>query len=123
MPLLPSATENAMIAAGIVPTTTYYLSLHSATPGTTGANEISGGSYARQALAFGAASAGVLTSTDAQTFTNMPAESGGCPYFGIWSTSTGGTFLGGGTTSGLGSAISSGGVVSFAIAAVTCTLS
>lgn len=123
MARLPAANENAAIAAAIVPTTTYYLSLHSADPGTTGANEITGGSYARQAIIFGAASAGVVTSTDAQSFTNLPSESGGCPYFGIWSASTAGTYEGGGGTTGLSVVIPSGSSVSFAIGAVTASVS
>src|ERR1035437_4513584 len=100
MARMPAATENTMVAAGIVPTTTYYHSLHTADPGTTGTAEVTGGSYARPTIVFGAAAAGVVTSTTAQIYTAMPAEAGGCPYFGIWSTITGGTYMGGGSTSG-----------------------
>lgn len=39
------------------------LSLHSAYPGTTGANEISGGSYTRETVSFGAASGEVRTAS------------------------------------------------------------
>ena len=55
MARIPTAGLNAAIAAAIVPGTTYYLSLHSADPGTTGASEFSGGTYARQAIVFGSA--------------------------------------------------------------------
>ena len=58
MALLSVASENTAIAAVFVPSTTYYLSLHSATPGQTGTSEISGGSYARQGITFGSASGG-----------------------------------------------------------------
>lgn len=119
MPLLPTATENAMVQAGIVPATTYFMSLHSGSPGSTGANEISGGSYARIALIFSAPTLGVMTSTDAQNFTNLPAEVGGIPFFGIWSAITGGTYLGGGTTVGASGSIGAGSGFNFAIGAVT----
>ena len=115
-----------LTAAPCVPTTVYYLSLHSGSPGTTGANEITGGSYARQAITFGTASAGSQASsgTDAaQSFTGMPAEAGGCPYFGIWTLVSSGTYLAGGTTSGLSGSIPSGATVSFASGAVTLSVS
>lgn len=67
------------------------ISVHTASPGTTGANEISGGSYARGTLTFAAASSGTGTAT--QVTINVPA---GGPYthFGVWS-SDGATFRGG----------------------------
>jgi hypothetical protein len=123
MARLPAANENVAIVAAIVPTTTYYLSLHSADPGTTGATEVSGGSYARQSIVFGSATAGVVTSTTAQNFTAMPAESGGVPFFGIWSASSGGTYEGGGTTTGLSTSIPAGASINFASASVTCSIS
>ena len=123
MPLLPTSNENLAIAAAIVPTTTYYLSLHTASPGTTGANEVTGGSYARQSIVFGAASGGVVTSNTAQNFTNMPIETGGCTYFGIWSAPSGGTFEGGGTTTGLSGSIPASASINFSSAAVTCQIS
>ena len=42
--------------------TTPYISLHTADPGETGASECTGGSYARQAGSFGAASGGASIS-------------------------------------------------------------
>ena len=62
MPRIPTAGLNAAVAAAIVPGTTYYLSAHSADPGTTGASELSGGGYARQAIVFGSASGGASPS-------------------------------------------------------------
>jgi len=123
MALLSVASENTAIAAVFVPSTTYYLSLHSATPGQNGASEITGGSYARQALTFGAASGGSESSTNSQTFTNLPAEASGIPYFGIWSTATGGTYIGGGTTTGLTGSLPAGISVNFATGAVTVAIS
>jgi hypothetical protein len=70
-----------------------YISLHSASPATTGANEISGGTYARVATTWAAAA----SSADAgsQVTINVPASTT-IAYFGIWSALTGGTYLGGG---------------------------
>ena len=85
--------------------------------------EVTGGSYARQSIAFGSASSGSQASTTAQTFTGMPVLSGGAPYFGLFTAGTGGTYLGGGTTTGLSGAISAGSTVAFAIGAVTTSLS
>jgi len=124
MSRLSTTAENAGIAAIAVPSTTYYLALFTSDPGTTGASgEVSGGSYARQAITFSAASGGSESSTNAQTFTSMPAEAGGIPYFGVFSAATGGTYEFGGTTSGLSSAISAGSTVTFAIGGVTISLS
>lgn len=41
-----------------------HVSAHTADPGDTGANEVSGGSYARQSITFGAAAAGALDSSN-----------------------------------------------------------
>ena len=124
MARLPAAKENAGLNAMFVPSTTYYLALFTTDPGTTGASgEVTGGSYARQSIAFGSASAGSQASTSTQTFTSMPVEAGGVPYFGLFTASTSGTYLGGGTTTGLSGAISAGSTVTFATGAVTTSLS
>jgi hypothetical protein len=115
-----------LTAAPCVPTTVYYLSLHTATPGTTGASEVTGGSYARQPITMGTPSTGSQASsgTDAaQSFAGMPAEAGGVPYAGIWTAQTAGTYLGGLTTSGLSGAISVGATIDFASGAVTLGVS
>ena len=122
MALLAVASENTAIAAIFVPSTTYYLSLHSATPAQTGTNEISGGSYARQVITFGSASGGSEASTNSQTFTNLPVESGGIPYFGIWDSLTAGNYKGGGTTTGLTGSLPAGISVNFATGAVTVAI-
>lgn len=122
---LPAASANTMLtAAPCVPTTVYNLSLHTATPGTTGASEVTGGSYARQPITFGTPSSGSQASAGvdaAQSFTGMPAEAGGTPFFGVWTT--GGTYIGGGTTSGLSGAISVGATINFASGAITLSVS
>ena len=124
MARLPAAQENAGLNAMFVPSTTYYLALFTSDPGTTGASgEVTGGSYARQSIAFGSATSGSQASTTAQNFTSMPLEASGVPYFGIFTASTSGTYLGGGTTSGLSGSIPAGSTVAFAIGAVTTSLS
>ena len=124
MARLPAAQENAGLNAMFVPSTTYYLALFTTDPSTTGASgEVTGGSYARQSIAFGSATSGSQASTTAQNFTSMPIEASGIPYFGIFTAATSGTYLGGGTTSGLSGSIPAGSTVAFAIGAVTTSLS
>jgi hypothetical protein len=69
-----------------------HISLHSADPGATGANnEISGGSpaYARQSITWSAASGGNLDSSNTPEF-NVPADTT-VSHWAAWSASTGGT--------------------------------
>jgi len=124
MARLPATQENAGLNAMFVPSTTYYLALFTTDPGTTGATgEVTGGSYARQAITFGSATSGSQASTNAQNFTLMPLEASGVPYFGLFSAATSGTYLGGGTTTGLSGSIPAGSTIAFAIGAVTTSLS
>ena len=126
MARITTAQADAGLAAIFNTATTYYLGLNTADPGTTGASEVTGGSYVRQAITFSAPSAGSSVSggtSGSQSFTGMPVESGGTPYFSIWTASTLGTFLEGGTTTGLSGAISAGSTINFATGAVTFSLS
>ncbi len=70
-----------------------HVSLHTADPSTTGANEVTGGSpaYARKAVTWPAAVTGTLTSPEL-TF-DVPA--GTYTHFGLWSAVTAGVFRGG----------------------------
>jgi len=120
MPDLPAGSANTAVNA--VTATISYLSLHTADPGTTGANEVSGGSYARQAITFGAASGGTGASTNAQTFSNMPAEAGNL-YIGTWSAVSGGTYEWGSPNVAVTGPIQLGASVVFAIGGVTGTAS
>lgn len=92
-----TAGKNLMLNAlkGTNPTTPItHVSLHTASPGDSGANEVSGGSpaYARVAIAFNAASAGSMDdSTNGAQF-NVPAGTT-VTHVGFWSASTAGTFL------------------------------
>lgn len=115
-----SAGINGILAfnGGTAPvaSASFYLGLNTTSPGQTGANEVTGGSYARQALTFGAAASGVATSSDAQNFTSMPSTT--IDYFSIWSAATSGTYgLGGQLTSSL--TVPAGATVAFATGAVT----
>ena len=71
-----------------------HASLHTAAPGDTGANEVSGGSpaYARKAISFNAAAAGAIDSSTVPVF-DVPASTT-ITYVGFWSALTAGTFLG-----------------------------
>lgn len=66
-----------------------WISLHSADPADTGANELTGGGYARQQVAFGAAAAGTLSNTGAITW-SVPA--GDVVAWGMNGSSSAGTF-------------------------------
>lgn len=76
-----------------------YCSTHTADPGETGASESTGGSYARQAITFAAASnpGGTKATSADLVFASMPAST--ITHVGIWdSATTGGSnnFLVGG---------------------------
>lgn len=89
---LEVAADN--VAANAVATAVAYLSLHSANPGPTGANELAGGTpaYARIAVTWNGAVAGVAALNGDKTF-NVPAGAT-VAYVGAWSAPTGGTFYG-----------------------------
>ncbi len=104
----------------VAASTTFYLSLHNSTgPSTTGANELLAGtaytavSGGRPPITFGAASSGVQVSNTTQTFAMLVTESLGIGYFGIWTANSSGTYICGGTTSGLSGSIPSGASVVF----------
>lgn len=70
------------------------VSLHTGDPGESGAaNEVAGGSYARQAVAWAAASGGSISPTAPVDFDGMPATT--VTHFGVWTVA--GEFRGGGT--------------------------
>lgn len=73
-----------------------WISLHSASPGTTGANEINGGSpaYARVQTTWSASGGG--SKSGSQVTLNVPA-SVTVAFFGIWSASSAATWIGGGS--------------------------
>ena len=70
-----------------------YISLHTGSPSTTGANELTGGSYIRVQTTWSSSASGAKTGS--QVTINVPA-SNTVEYFGIWSAATSGTYVGGG---------------------------
>lgn len=89
MPFTPTGNNAMLDAVGIS-----HVSLHSAFPGTTGANEISGGSpaYARKAITFGAAAASERAQGADVVLDVPPAAT--LQYVGYWTALTGGNFRG-----------------------------
>jgi len=87
---MPISTAGRNAALGGLAVT--HASLHSGHPGDAGANEISGGGYARVAVTFAAAAAGVRAQTGSADFA-VPAGAT-VQYVGFWTALTGGTFLG-----------------------------
>lgn len=75
-----------------------YVALHSASPSTTGANEFSGGGYARQACTWNAAASGAKTNSSSLTFATSGATA--ATHFGTDSAVTAGTY-------GIGGALAS----------------
>lgn len=92
---------------------TPYVSLHTADPGLTGTNEVSGGSYSRTAVTFSAASSGATANTGAVTFSNMPSVT--VTHVGIWDASTAGNFLYGDALTNGSQIVNSGGSFEFPI--------
>jgi hypothetical protein len=76
---------NAVAAAGT------YISAHTADPGTGGASEVAGGSYARQQTTWAAASAGARVGS--QVTIPIPAGTT-VTHWGVWSAASAGTFYG-----------------------------
>lgn len=89
MPYTPTALQAIAVAEAAKIT---HLSLHTATPGTTGAAEATGGApaYARKATTVTATSA---TGTSTEVTFDVPA--GTYTHFGAWTALTAGTFIGG----------------------------
>lgn len=87
-----ASTAGRNAAATGVATT--HLSLHTANPGDSGANEVTGGGYARKAVTFGAAAGGVRTATGSPVAAFDGPASQAVTHFGHWTAATGGTFLG-----------------------------
>jgi len=118
---LSPAGETAVLAPL---TTTAYVSLHTADPGTTGANEVSGGAYARQgSVAF--TNAGneptVASNSAIVTFPVATANWGTISYFGLWTAVSGGAFQGSGSIT-TPAAVNSGDTARFVAGALTITV-
>lgn len=70
-----------------------HVSAHVGPPGDTGANEVSGGIYARQPITFSAAVNGERDSSN-QPSIPIPGGTNGVDNVGVWDAVTGGNFLG-----------------------------
>lgn len=69
-----------------------YLALYTSNPtDADSGSEVTGGSYARQAISFGAASSGTCATDTTLTFSSMP--SGTITHWGVRDASTGGNLL------------------------------
>jgi hypothetical protein len=116
MPRIPAASENTAGNAVLFAGTTYYLSLHSADPGTTGASELTGGGYVRQAVTFATWASGASSNTASAAVPN--AGTTAATHFGLWTASTSGTYLIGGALASSVTAAS----VTFAAGAVAVSV-
>jgi hypothetical protein len=104
-------------------TTTMYVSLHTADPGDTGANEVSGGAYVRQGpVTF--ANAGnnptVASNTTIVTYAAATTAWGLITHFGDWDAATAGNFRGSGAVT-TPKAVNSGDTARFAAGSLTIT--
>jgi hypothetical protein len=89
MAIAVTATKNALCTTYSTQGT--WISLHTASPGGTGANEATGGSpaYARQQTTWGTAASSQISGS--QVTINVPA--GTYTFAGLWTAVTGGTFI------------------------------
>lgn len=91
--------ENALINATLrnisyTSPATVYVGLHTADPTDAGTGtEVSGGSYARTAVTFGAPSNGTSTNSAAVEFPQATANWGTVSHIGIWDASSSGNLL------------------------------
>lgn len=113
MPLASAAAANAALngldGTGASNTMTH-VSLHTASPSTTGANENANtGSYARQACSWNAAASSAKTNSTALTFSTLGSVA--VTHFGTWNSGTYG-----------GGAYSIGGALSASVTAASITI-
>lgn len=109
------------------PSAVVHVSLHTASPGSDGqaGNEISGSSYASQALVFGSAGTSadpsVIANTAAATFPTATTPGYTATHFGLWnhaSNRAASNFIGGAALTA-SQAVAIGNTASFAIGAIT----
>lgn len=85
---IPNATHQA--AATAISALGAYISAHTGAGGTTGANEATGGSYARKLTTWTPGATGVVNGSTV----NVPVAAGTYVEGGIWSAVSAGTFVG-----------------------------
>ena len=98
-----------------------YVSLHTGDPSTTGANEVTGGTYSRVAVTWNSPSSGTVTQSNALSI-NLPASTT-ASYFGVWSASTSGTYYIGGALSPSITTGTSAGVITIAAGSLSVSAS
>ena len=99
-----------------------YISLHSADPGSTGANELAASNhYARQQADWDEASGKATANSDAELFSASGGDWATATHFAVWSAVTSGTFHFGGALS-VSKTIADGETGDIAIGALTFTL-
>jgi|SoiMethySBSTD1v2_1073268.scaffolds.fasta_scaffold72488_3 hypothetical protein len=91
---LSSIGENMVLDALLA---ARFISLHTSDPGNAGSNEVSGGGYARQPVAFTKTGANptIAANTAIIQFPVATVSWGTITSFGLWSAASGGSFLGG----------------------------
>jgi hypothetical protein len=105
----------------LVTTSWAYVSLHTADPGTTGASEVTGGTYARVAVAWAAPSGGSVANSGALSI-NLPATTT-VGWVGVWSAVTAGVYYIGSVMSPAVTTGASAGVVTIAVGALAVAAS
>ena len=127
MAAMSNYLEDALINATLRNTTytspaTVYVGLFTTDPTDAGTGtEVTGGSYARKAITFGAPSNGVSVNSVAVEFDQATASWGTVTHFGILDASTSGNLLYHGALTA-SKVIDDGDVFKFAISAVSVTL-
>jgi hypothetical protein len=127
MAAMSNYLENALINATLRNTaftspSTVYVGLFLTDPTDAGTgNEVSGGSYARKAMTFGAPSNGVSTNSAAVEFDQATGDWGTIPFFALFDASTSGNMLYHGALTS-SKTIETGDVFKFASASVSVTL-
>jgi hypothetical protein len=86
--------DHMLRAQSFTPPTTVYVALFTVSPSDSGGGtEVSGGSYARQAVTFGAASGGSISNSADITFPQATANWGTIEAVGLFDASTAGNLL------------------------------
>lgn len=88
---MPFTVASLNAAADVLGGLADFVSLHTADPGLTGANEATGAPYARKPITFSAATGGIATGPQ----TTVDVAAGTYTHAGYWTALTGGTFVGG----------------------------
>lgn len=93
--------NDAVFAAQSLATQVIYVALHTGDPGTTGANEVSNGTYSRQTATWNVISAATSVTTNSSVVTYPTGGNGETVTHGsVWHGASGGTFLFGGSLGG-----------------------